>query len=285
MESGLRSTKLFAAAVICLSVLVFSLPAVAFALGTQGPPTIKIVDVDVSSNGIVIYGSDFIQSLSSIVSSPPEVSLGGVPLKVTSYTNEQINALLPAGTPEGGYLLKVLAANNKSKSATFDLTIGATGLTGPKGDTGATGATGPTGPKGDKGDKGDTGATGPQGPTGATGASGTSVFPTYYKVTQGFDCGSGADCGGYVVCDDILCIAWHWVVGNNPLTVSCSNRWDEIISASYTFNGVLSVMENWTVHQVSIGSSAYVEFGVSNWDWYTTHTEVTLQCLGLRAKP
>ncbi len=176
MESGIRRPRRFAATVLLLSIFVFCFSAVASA---QPAPSITIVDVDLSSNSIIIYGTNFIKGSGTGL---PGVFLADVPLVVTSHTNIQINALLPAEITVGSYLLEVLAANSSNKHVFFDLTIAETGPAGPQGPQGVAGPAGPqgvAGPAGPQGVAGPAGAdstlpgpTGPQGPTGDTGATG-----------------------------------------------------------------------------------------------------------------
>ncbi|MBI5631871.1 MAG: hypothetical protein HZA15_00085 [Nitrospirae bacterium] len=116
--------------------------------------------------------------------SGPQVTLGGDPLAVTAYTNNQIDALLPDGIADGGYLLVVLAANTRSGYATFNVTIGATGATGPEGPQGKEGPMGPQGPAGPIGPVGPQGPEGIQGPAGPTGPQGPSGVSGYELVKQ-----------------------------------------------------------------------------------------------------
>ncbi len=190
MKTGILRTGRLAAAMVGIFVFVLSLSAVAIGAVTVPLPSIDIVDVDLATNSMIIYGKGFIVTPPSTgpgvgVTSPvPQLTLGGTALVVTAYTNDQITALLPAGIEDGGYLLVVMAANSRTSYGTFDVTIGATGLTGPqgpKGDTGATGAIGPQGPIGPAGPTGapsfipgPPGPIGPQGPAGPMGSQGPS---------------------------------------------------------------------------------------------------------------
>lgn len=284
MKTGIIRARRLTAAMISIFVFVLSLSAAALGAVTVPLPSVDIVDVDLATNSMIVYGKGFIVTPPSIgpgvgVTSPvPQLTLGGTALVVTAYNNTQINATLPEGILDGSYRLIVQAANS-TQYALFEVTIGATGLTGPQGPQGVqgpigpTGATGATGPQGPIGLTGATGAQGPQGiqgPAGPTGASGSSVFPTYYTVTNSFYCASLAVCPPLV---------------SDYFVTTCNDRWDEIISASYTFNGILSTMNEWSVTQVSTSAAASTRFWVDNWDLYTTTTTVTLKCLGLRAKP
>jgi len=98
----------------------------------------------------------------------PLVSLDGLPLVVSTYTATVVTAWLPAGLLPGSYMLTLERSDNPSKSAEFDVSIGATG---PKGDKGDRGPQGPPGP---------TGTQGPQGPVGPPGAGGASDV---YSIT------------------------------------------------------------------------------------------------------
>lgn len=249
MKSGIRSPRLFSATIIFLSVLVFYLPAFAF---RQGPPSIKIVDVDLVSKSITIYGNDFIQSSNKKIISLPEVSLAGDPLEVTSYTNDQINALLPADITDGSYLLEVLAANSKSKYATFDLTIGATGLTGPQG---------------------------PQGIQGPPGASGTSVIPYSYTVSQTIWCGQGTTCNSRNL--DAINYSFD--------APKCTTNGDEIINSGYsTALMVLSYVSDWEEVHATASSPGMLNYRIHNQELIPFHmVSVTawIRCLGMRAIP
>lgn len=117
----------------------------------------------------------------------PMVTLGEVPLTVTSATETVITALLDADRLPGTYELKVIVGPGAKKKDVIDVTIGAVGPAGPagevgapgpagpRGDTGAPGVSGPQGPAGPVGPPGIPGApglTGPAGPAGARGATG-----------------------------------------------------------------------------------------------------------------
>ncbi|MBI5074535.1 MAG: collagen-like protein [Nitrospirae bacterium] len=274
MKKGVFKTGRLAAAMVGVLVCIFSFSLSAVALGaiTVPLPSVDIVDVDLPTNSMMIYGKGFIAPLSpgagiggpAGAGTPPQVFLGGTALVVTAYSSTQINATLPEGIADGSYRLIVQAANS-TQYALFEVTIGATGLTGPQGPQGVQG---PIGPVGLQGPQGVQGSQGIQGPAGPTGASGTSVWPTYYTVTNSFYCAALSACptSGY-------------------FETYCNDPWDEIISASYTFNGVLSSMKEWSVIQQSTVVAAKTQFWVDNWDWFDTTTTVTLKCLGLRAKP
>lgn len=197
MKKGILKTGRIAAGMMSVLVFVLSLSSVALGAVTVPLPSIDIVDVDLPTNSMIIYGKGFIASQlgsgSSIgvgpggpppVPQPPQVFCGGTALVVTAFTNTQINATLPAGIYDGSYRLMVQPANSSTQYAVFEVTIGATGLTGPQGPQGIqgpqgpTGATGATGPAGPMGPIGPQGIQGPKGDTGATGAVGDPATDT-----------------------------------------------------------------------------------------------------------
>lgn len=112
-----------------------------------------------------IFGHGFGNAL------PPAVVLDGLGQSVHSFTDTHIT-VAPTKILPGGYVLRVTRASLKrgkdsdkgddddSRTAQFDVTIGAVGPKGDKGD------------RGDKGDKGDTGPQGAAGPQGTPGAQG-----------------------------------------------------------------------------------------------------------------
>lgn len=157
MKTGVNITGKFAAVLVIVSAFVFCMSGITAADAT---PVVHAVGADMVSKTIVIYGWGFTAGRA------PLVMLAGYPLEITTYTDEQIDAVLPDDITDGSYQLRVYG--KKNKFASFEVTLGATGLTGEQG---------PQGPKGDKGDAGATGPQGPTGPTGATGAQGPAGDP------------------------------------------------------------------------------------------------------------
>jgi hypothetical protein len=148
-----------------------------------------------------------------------KVNLGGLDLKVSSYTRDEIVAEIPAADfPDGDYRLIVSTGYGDRCEDEYCLTVGGAGPEGPmgpqgpQGEQGPQGAPGPPGPQGlpgepgPKGDKGDRGDPGPQGLPGLGGGiigweigwakgavnpynpkeySGTATCKEGYKVTGG----------------------------------------------------------------------------------------------------
>jgi hypothetical protein len=174
-----------ASALISVSLL-WSMGAISLASAPDGEKdagNVTILSASVQGSDLVINGSGF-------GTRAPTVLLGGTALVVSSNSPTKIVAKLPAGLPAATYELRLVFSSNSKKedgkkedgrkedqerSASFDVTIGATGAQGATGSTGPTGpagATGATGPAGAAGSAGAMGATGASGPAGATGASG-----------------------------------------------------------------------------------------------------------------
>ncbi|MEM7217373.1 MAG: DNRLRE domain-containing protein [Pseudomonadota bacterium] len=98
--------------------------------------------------------------------------IGGLALaELPSAT--QIDAVLPATTPEGQYLLQVTTGAAAEQNATLAITIGGGGV-GPPGPAGPEGPAGPPGAAGAPGAMGPMGAMGAQGPIGPAGPEGAA---------------------------------------------------------------------------------------------------------------
>ena len=83
-----------------------------------GPPVVVRADVDqLEPDRLVIWGTNFAGS------SPPIVLLSKIPLKVLSYSNEQIVARLPLDAPPARYRLQVLV-HGASAWSFVDVTVG-----------------------------------------------------------------------------------------------------------------------------------------------------------------
>ncbi len=106
----------------------------------------------------------------------PVVTLDSMPLTVASFSATSVTALLPAGLTPGSYLLTLQQNGRESRTATFDVALGAIGPKGDKGDPGAPGPVGPSGPMGPVGPQGPMGLVGSVGPPGPMGPAG-SVGP------------------------------------------------------------------------------------------------------------
>jgi hypothetical protein len=147
-----------------LSSLIWA--GVCFGQGAGASPlTISsaLANLAVSPTQLTITGNNF-------GTVTPLVTLGGVALTVTSFSNTSIVASLPAALALGtSYPLTVTSASQARSSATFDVTLG---ITGSQGDAGPQGATGPQGPTGSPGPGGSQGVAGPQGPAGSAGFKG-----------------------------------------------------------------------------------------------------------------
>lgn len=187
-------------------------------------PTVISASADTGITQLTIVGSGFSPS-----GTAPIVVLGTSTLTITSFTDTQIVAALPANEAAGSYSLAVTETSGGNKTTTFGATIGnqgpagaqgpvgeagpqgtagfngapgATGATGPQGPTGATGAQGATGATGPQGATGATGAAGVQGPTGATGATGSQgpTGPSGATAFQGtWSSGGSYQAGNFVL--------------------------------------------------------------------------------------
>jgi hypothetical protein len=144
-------------------------------------PVITRADADFAAGILFIHGESFGAARS------PSVTLGGVRLRVLSYSTTDVVAQLGNGFIPGSYPLHLDTFRQRREgavwSAALDVTLGAAGPKGEKGDKGDRGDTGPQGPRGEKGDtgsqgsqgeKGDTGPQGPQGEPGPQGPPGVS---------------------------------------------------------------------------------------------------------------
>ena len=151
--------------------------AVVIALGTASPMALAasshqpvITEVRTDAALLRIAGFDLADGL-------PRVTLGGVPLAVTSATATQVVALVPASFTPGTYLMTLTVGTGSSgqDNSKYDeswVTIGAVGPQGERGSPGLPGAAGPTGPQGPQGAQGPAGAPGKEGPAGKDGLNG-----------------------------------------------------------------------------------------------------------------
>jgi len=147
-----------------LSVVALALFSSLAARGAQSVPVVNSGTINYQTNQVTLTGSSFKPAKTA-----PTVLFNGGLLALSSFSNTQIVAMLPAGLQPGTFNLTV---SSSSGSTNFDLTYGATGPQGPGGPAGPTGPqgpVGPTGPAGSQGPRGLTGAPGAPGPAGANG--------------------------------------------------------------------------------------------------------------------
>jgi hypothetical protein len=147
-----------------LSVVALAFSTSLVALGAASGPVVNNGTINYLTNQVTLTGSSFQPSKTA-----PTVLFNGSPLALSTFSNTQILATLPAGLTPGTFNLTVA---NSSGSTTFDLTYGAIGpqgSAGPAGPAGSQGPIGPVGPAGPQGPRGITGAPGSPGPAGANG--------------------------------------------------------------------------------------------------------------------
>jgi hypothetical protein len=132
------------------------------------PDAIASAVINYSNNWITLSGSGFAPN-----GKAPKLFLGSQSLRILSFSNARIVAVLPK-IAAGSYVLQV--HTNTGGSSILDFTYGAygpQGVIGPAGPRGAAGLAGLPGQRGATGLTGSPGATGPQGPIGLTGPAGT----------------------------------------------------------------------------------------------------------------
>src|SRR5262245_38466564 len=173
------TTRRIAAAAAVLAVLFTSGPV----LAEQAPEMTK-ADMNVSAGTVTVSGHSFGTKRGRLM-----LAYWGNDyddLTVTSWSDEQIVALLPPKLANGTYRLGMITkANGKSPVGycSIDVTVGLQGPQGPAGERGPQGPAGldgkpgPAGPTGPVGPQGATGAAGPQGPVGPAGAAGAAGLP------------------------------------------------------------------------------------------------------------
>jgi len=93
---------------------------------------IQRVYVDLDNSLIFVTGENFGNGAS------PDVTLGGINLKVDSYTQHDIIAKFPVGIPDGDYKLVVYTGPAVKQYDAYIVTIGAVGPQGPPGSAGTT---------------------------------------------------------------------------------------------------------------------------------------------------
>lgn len=138
--------------------LFTALPALA------ATPVVNNGVINYSTNQLTLTGTGF-----QPAKAKPTVSFNGNALALSTYSNTQIVATLPAGLTPATFDVNV--TNSQGNSDDFNLTYGAVGLQGPAGPAGPQGVAGPAGATGSQGARGLTGAPGAPGPAGANGTS------------------------------------------------------------------------------------------------------------------
>ncbi|MEL6214310.1 MAG: IPT/TIG domain-containing protein [Pseudomonadota bacterium] len=154
------------------SLLTLTLVASASAAAAARLDVIEVVVLDDGAGtDLVIAGFHFDNG------EDPTVTLGGVPLTVSSATGTVIVAELDAERLPGTYELIVKTGARRFEKDVIDVTIGTVGPQGPAGETGDRGPVGPQGPAGLAGPQGPAGPQGATGPRGATGLMGLPGVP------------------------------------------------------------------------------------------------------------
>lgn len=134
--------------------------------------TVKSAEVDLATNQLFIYGSNFDQNTEARLEDVPDP----IDLPITTFTDTLIQAELPTDLVSGTYRLSVSNKKFRSmfprKTDSIDITIGTVGPEGPPGPPGEAGFPGPAGPTGEPGPRGQEGPPGQQGPAGLQGEVG-----------------------------------------------------------------------------------------------------------------
>jgi hypothetical protein len=170
---------------VVLFVLALS-PALHAQKSSSSPSQLKVsaASYDAAAEALSIHGVNFGTTVGV-------VTLNGFPLPVSSWSDDQIVALVASATPPGSYLLTVARGQGTTQFDAFSVTLtsGSGDGAGAKGDKGDKGDPGPPGPKGDTGA---TGPMGPMGPSGLLGLGGKSCSSE--TLLQGFDAQGGLVC-------------------------------------------------------------------------------------------
>lgn len=136
---------------------------------TNGPPSQLVIlsaTPDRAAGTLTVRGKNFGQHA-------PYVYVEEFPMSVTSATDEQLVIHLPAGVPDGSYLLTVTRGPSPHDRDVFHFALHSVEtIEGPAGPAGPQGEAGPAGPQGEQGPAGPQGEVGPQGPTGPQGEVG-----------------------------------------------------------------------------------------------------------------
>lgn len=155
LSAALPARSILLSAVLLLA----SLPAIAAKSTT---PMVNSGTISYSNNQVTLEGSGFAPSTFT-----PALLFNGAAIAVSSFSDTQIVATLPAGIAAGTFNLTV--TNSSGISTVFDMTYGAIGPQGPAGPAGPVGVMGPQGPMGPAGPQGLQGPVGATGPAGANG--------------------------------------------------------------------------------------------------------------------
>lgn len=171
----------FAVVILALCALLY-IPVFA-----TSAPNIVSTSINPAITQLTISGSGFSPS-----NTTPIVVLGTTTLSLSSFSDTQIVAVLPANEPAGSYSMSVTETAGGNKASTFGVTIGNQGPVGATGAQGPQGLIGPQGPQGVQGLTGMTGAAGPQGPTIFEGTwNSTGIYTLGNEVQSSFATSSG----------------------------------------------------------------------------------------------
>jgi hypothetical protein len=192
-------------------------------------PVIVSAQANFVTNTLTISGNNF-------GTAAPTVILDATKLTVTSNTNTQIVANLPAGIMPGSYHLTVAKAerhhdeDDRDDVAKLDVTLGAVGPQGPQGPQGIQGPPGPQGVQG---------VPGPQGPQGPSGVASFAGFrcPSG-SVVVGFDNTGGPVCS----CPHDMFTASVGTYDSNTLEYWNNNGSNQITLTSPTNSGCFTTV-------------------------------------------
>lgn len=253
-----------------LPLKVISAIGLAVAMLTSGPlsradnphyrPVIMSAQANFVTNTLTIAGNNFGTAL-------PTVTLDATKLTVTSNTNTQIVANLPAGIIPGSYHLTVARAEqhhedeDKDDVAKLDVTLGAVGPQGPQGPQGIQG---PQGPQGIQGVPGPVGPQGPQGPSGLAAFAGFRC-PSG-SVVVGFDSTGGPVCS----CPHDVFTASVGTYDSNTLEYWNNNGTNQVTLTSPSNSGCYAVvtLPQGVINDVPPGTP----WSVANVNGYSTCT-------------
>jgi hypothetical protein len=203
------------------TLALFAAPARVSAQLLTPPPSITYVTVDEARHALHIAGANFGDAT-------PTVTLGDVPLVVTTFNDTDIVAMLPPGIPRGSYVLAVTRPGTVPvqsapfqfavQSAPVQVTLGAVGPPGPEG---------PPGPPGPPGLPGPQGLPGPPGPQGPSGLSGLTVESVKDSVLPFFRKRVFAPCpaGKLAISGGVFTAGGMNVTDNGPETVGGRAGW------------------------------------------------------------
>lgn len=158
--------------VVVAMLALFAAPVRASAQLVLAPPIITYVAADDARQSLHITGASFGDTM-------PTVKLADVSLVITTFSDTDIEAMLPPGIARASYGLLVIRSSGilAVYSMPFQVMVGPVGPPGPPGfpgPPGPQGAQGPQGPQGVPGRQGPAGPPGPVGPQGPPGPQGPS---------------------------------------------------------------------------------------------------------------